>query len=140
MESNINEVFLQLVKDIAYWGNIDEEEICRRVGRNPGYISQTKSRIKTGISVPETFVNLLKLEFKEELKRKEMGTAFLEDVPGKTLAYVIRLLSKVNVLFLNEVQKISAMTGENVQDILDRMNEDVKEEADSLFDELQKKP
>jgi|SRR6185312_466877 len=139
MESNINETFLQLVKDIVYWGNIEEEDICRRIGRNPGYISQTKSRIRAGISAPETLVNLLKLEFKEELKRKEIGSAFVEDVPGKTLAYIIRLLSKVNILFVNEAQKTSAMTGESVQEVLDKMNADALAEANSLFDELNKK-
>lgn len=139
MESNINDVFLQLVKDIVYWGNIEEKDICIRVGRNQDYISQTRSRIKAGISVPETFVNLLKLEFKEELKRKDAGTSFIEDVPGKSLTYIIRILSKVNVLFFSEAQKISAMTGEDAQEVLNRMNADATEEANSLFDQLNKK-
>jgi hypothetical protein len=140
MESNINEIFLQLVKDIVYWGNIDEEEICVRVGRNPGYISQIKSRIKSGGSVPESFVNLLRLEFAGELKRKETGSAYIEDVPAVTLTYVIRMLSKVNVLFSNEAQKTAMMTEQDAQDVLDKMNEAAQDEANSLFEELRKKP
>jgi hypothetical protein len=139
MKSNTNEVFLQLVKDIVYWGNIEEEEICVRVGRNPGYISQTKSRIKAGISVPESFVNLLKLEFKEELKRKTEGAAIVKDMPVKTLTYILRILAKVNILFSNEAQKIATMTGQDPQEVLDRMNGDATEEASSLFDELYKR-
>lgn len=140
MESHINDVFLQLVKDIEYWGNIDDKEICRRVGKKEGYISQIKSRINNGKGdASQSIINLLRLEFKEELKRKEMGATFIEDAPGKTLTYIIRLLSKVNVLFANEAQKIAAMSGDNAQEILDKMNADAQEEANSLFDELNRK-
>jgi hypothetical protein len=139
MESNNNDVFLQLVKDITYWGNLDEEEICVLVGRNKGYISQIKSRIKSGkADVPEGFINLLQLKFADILKRKN-ATAIVEDAPGQTLVLIVRVLSKVNILFSNEAQKIAAMTGENEQDVLNRMNADVQEEANSLFDELYKK-
>jgi hypothetical protein len=140
MESKINDIFLQLVKDIAYWGDLEESEICERVKRNPGYISQIKSRIKSGGSVAESFVNLLRLEFAEELKKKESGSAYIEDVPGVTLTYVVRLLSKVNVLFANEAQKTATMTEQDAGQVLDRMNEAALDEANSLFEELRKKP
>ena len=139
MESKINDVFLQLIKDISYFGSLEYEEICERVGRNPGYISQIKSRIKSGGSVSESFVKLLQLEFAEELKKKETGAAFIEDVPGVTLTYIIRLISKINVLFANEAQKTATMTGQDARSVLDRMNEAAQEEASNLFDELQKK-
>jgi hypothetical protein len=140
MESNINDIFLQLVKDIVYWGNIEEEDICVRVGRNPNYISQVRSRIKGGYNVSEGFVNLLKLEFKEELQRKTAGTVIVQDLPAKALTYIIRTLAKVNILMTNEAQKIATMTGQDPSEVLDRMNDDAIAEANSLFDELDNKP
>jgi hypothetical protein len=139
MEPNVNEEFLQLVKDIVYWGNIEEEEICIRVGRNPGYISQTKSRIKAGATVPESFVNLLRLEFAEELKRKNSGSAMVADIPTKTLELLIRVLSKVNVLFVSESEKLAKMSGQDPDEVLSKMNDDATEAASSLFDELTQK-
>jgi hypothetical protein len=80
------------------------------------------------------------LEFAEELKKKESGSAYIEDVPGVTLTYVVRLLSKVNVLFANEAQKTATMTEQDAGQVLDRMNEAALDEANSLFEELRKKP
>lgn len=139
MEPGINEVFLQLVKDIVYWGNIEEEDICIRVGRNKGYISQTKSRIKKGGEVSENFVNLLKLEFAEELKKKNSATVFINDVPTKTLSYTLRALAKINILLMNEAQKIATQSGQDPEKVLNKMNDDAEDEANSLFDELAQK-
>lgn len=140
MDSNINDVFLQLVKDIVYWGNIEEEDICERVGRNKGYISQIKSRIKSGKGdASEGFVNLLKLEFAEELKRKNSGSVTVEDVPTKTLTFVLRALAKINILFTNEAQKIATKSGQDPDLVLHKMNDDAEAAANSLFDEVLRK-
>lgn len=139
MGMNINEEFLQLVKDIVYWGNIEEEDISVMVGRNKGYISQVKSRIKAGKEVPESFVNLLKLKFAEELKRKDVGGAYIEDAPAKTIAYIIRVLSKVNVLFSIEAERTAKLTGQKSKDVLDKMNKAALGEVDNLFEELKQR-
>lgn len=57
MESNNNNIFIEFLKDVCYFLDIDESEISKRVGRNEKYISQVKSRIKKNEDVPDSFVN-----------------------------------------------------------------------------------
>lgn len=103
MESKINDTFLKLIKDICYFGDIDEPEIAIRVGRNAKYISQLKSRIKKNIDVPESFVNLLRLTFAKELELKsDIITKKSEAAKeiGVLNEKVIDLQAKVDVLLV----------------------------------------
>lgn len=70
MDSNSSDVFLELIHKITTATGKTEPEIAVMVGRNKGYISQLKSRMKNGNEVPASFIELLKLRFANVLNTK----------------------------------------------------------------------
>jgi DNA-binding XRE family transcriptional regulator len=60
----------------------------------------------------------------------------VEDSPARSLEYIIRLLSKVDILFSIEAEKTAVLTGQDAQAVLDKMNKAAQAKADILYNEL----
>ena len=66
----------QLLDSIKSVSGLTEGDVMGRIKRNPGYVSQLRSR---GNSVPEKLIQALKSEFKEELNKNNIKLTPFED-------------------------------------------------------------
>lgn len=129
MASNQNEVFLELVNKITEATGKKEPEIAISVGRNAGYISQLKSRMKRGDIVPGSFIELLKLSFANELNEQRIK---------KLIDQTLNLQASINIL-LKTVENISAtQRGTEVSLVSGQMRQAIKIEYERLHEEYAK--
>lgn len=77
--------------------------------------------------------------YSAKIEEEKPKIIVVEDSPARSLEYIIRLLSKVDILFSNEAEKTAMITGQDAQDVLDKMNKAAKAKADILYAELKNK-
>lgn len=133
MASNFNAEFLSLIDEITATTGKTDQEISVSAKRNPGYVTQLKSRIKAGKEVPGGFIELLRLRFANDLNARNM-----EKKVNRLQDESLNLQASVNIL-LKTVENISAtQKGTEVSLVSGQMRQAIKIEYDRLHEELAK--
>jgi len=129
--SNSYAIFEELLNDIMQRTGHDEAEICRLCDRNPGYISQIKSRYKNkGEEIPKKFVDLLRLRFampdnktqKVDNDKNELSLHSLIE-SNKVLVETNKELTELLKVIINSNSAHSAPSQDTLWAILERIAE-----------------
>lgn len=143
MKSNNNIEFETIIKKISQSTGLNDKEISLKVGRNAGYVSQLRSRIKNSEEeVPIKFNKLLKLHFANlfldnQLKEDEVIYQKKQDLSNKesdlnALIESNRNLSAAKLVDAEAGLLLAKTNASLTAQVLQNINNDIKNEPELL--------